>query len=129
MPLWKLLSSYFSFGLWMRSSARPKPTITTSTPSLFLISVVTGIEPPPPMKAASLPHSSVSAPWVFWNTGAGGVEGDRGAGAVLVELDRAVGREPAVDVLAEGGADLVRVLVEDQAEGDLRHAPAPGSPS
>ena len=38
MPLWKLASSYFSFGLWMRSSERLKPTITTSTPSLLRIS-------------------------------------------------------------------------------------------
>ena len=129
MPLWKLWRSYFSFGLWMRSSARPKPAITTSMPSLSLISVVTGIEPPPPTKAASLPHSSVSAPCVFWNTGPEVSKATARAGAVLVELHRAVGRQPRPDVLAERRADLVRVLVEHQPERDLRHAPAPGSPS
>jgi hypothetical protein len=65
MPLWKLRRSYFSFGLWMRSSERPKPVSTTSMRSFSLISVATGIEPPLPMKAASRPHSSVSAARVF----------------------------------------------------------------
>ncbi len=49
-----------------RGRSRPSPR---RCPSLSLISVVTGIDPPPPMNAAGLPHSSLSAPWVFWKTG------------------------------------------------------------
>ena len=48
-PLWKLVRSYFSFGLWMRSSPSAKPTRITSSPSLSLNSVLTGIDPPAPI--------------------------------------------------------------------------------
>src|ERR1043166_561321 len=61
MPLWKLLRSYFSFGEWMLSSSRPKPTSSESRPSVFLKSATTGIEAPEPYRTVSLPHSSVNA--------------------------------------------------------------------
>src|SRR5436190_8887016 len=61
MPLWKLLRSYFSFGEWMLSSSRPKPTSRLSRPSVRLKSATIGIEAPEPISNASLPHSSVSA--------------------------------------------------------------------
>jgi hypothetical protein len=48
-PLRKLSRSYFSFGLWMRSFARPKPTLMTSMPSFSLRSRLTGIDPPEPI--------------------------------------------------------------------------------
>ena len=70
MPWWKLASSYFSLGLWMRLSSSPKPARITSMPRTFLISTVTGMEPPPPMNVASLPHSSDSAFCAFAKAGA-----------------------------------------------------------
>ena len=36
IPLWKLRRSYFSFGLWMRSSSSAKPARITSMPSADL---------------------------------------------------------------------------------------------
>ena len=41
------------------------------------------------------------------------------AATVLAELDLGVGRQPIRHILAEGGANLVRVLSGDEAEGDL----------
>src|SRR5712664_969868 len=61
MPLWKLCRSYFSFGEWMLSSSRPKPTSTVSRPSVRLKSATIGIEAPEPIRTVSLPHSSVNA--------------------------------------------------------------------
>src|ERR1017187_7805862 len=61
MPLWKLFRSYFSFGEWMLSSSRPKPTSTVSRPRVRLKSATTGIDAPEPTSSASLPHSSVNA--------------------------------------------------------------------
>src|SRR6478609_10808065 len=52
MPLWKLLRSYFSFGEWMLSSSRPKPTSRESSPSVFLKSATIGIEAPEPIRTA-----------------------------------------------------------------------------
>ena len=48
MPLWKLFRSYFSFGEWMLSSSRPKPTITVSRPRVRLKSATIGIDAPEP---------------------------------------------------------------------------------
>src|SRR5215475_543940 len=61
MPLWNEVRSYFSLGEWMRSSSRPKPISRVSMPSMRLTSATIGIEAPDPMRAASRPHSSVSA--------------------------------------------------------------------
>ena len=78
------------------------------------------MEPPPPMKTAGFPHSARQR---LARLGEGRVvhrEADGAARAVLHELGPAIGRQPRLHVLAEGGADLVRVLVEDEAERDLR---------
>ena len=118
-PRRKLSSSYFSLGLWMRSSSSAKPASTTSMPSAFLSSCVTGIEPPPPMKKASRPHSAVSASRVLPKAGASIGKRIALPGAVLDELDRAVGSAGTPGEVAEGGADRVRILVEHQPERDL----------
>ena len=123
MPRRKLSSSYFSLGLWMRSSSSAKPARTTSMPSAFLSSWVTGIEPPPPMKTAA------RAPLVGQRLARLGEgrrvdrEADRAARAVLVKLHLAVGRQTRAHEIAERGADGVRVLVEHQAERDLGRGP------
>ena len=46
-------------------------------------------------------------------------EADGAARTVFDELDRAIGGQAGADMLAEGGADLVGVLVEHQPEGDF----------
>ena len=44
---------------------------------------------------------------------------------MLLEFDRAVGRQALAHEGAEGFADLVRVLLVDEAEGDLGEGLAP----
>ena len=45
-PCLKLLRLYFSFGEWMRSSSRPKPIRSESSPSMLWNWPTTGIDPP-----------------------------------------------------------------------------------
>ena len=119
MPRRKLSSSYFSLGLWMRSSSSAKPASTTSMPSAFFSSWVTGIEPPPPMKTASRPHSAVSASRVLPKAGASiGKRMALPAPCSMNSTLQSAGSARAHEV-AEGRADRVRVLVEHQAERDL----------
>ena len=119
MPPWKLDSSYFSFGEWMRSSSRPKPTISESIPSSRLKSPTTGIEPPPPTRAGSIPHSSVSAARAPARYGPS--KGSRVAPLPpwLVKVTRQSGGRWLVDEGPEIGADRFRILVADQPEGHL----------
>src|SRR5271165_1977780 len=60
-PLWKDVRSYFSFGEWILSSSRAKPTRRLSMRNSRLNAPTMGIEPPEPTSAAGLPHSASSA--------------------------------------------------------------------
>ncbi len=68
--------------------------------------------------AVSGPHSSARAA-AAWRRKAPSVgHRDGRAAAMLLEGHLGVGRQPVIDVLAEGRADLDRILLADKAEGD-----------
>ena len=61
VPFMKLGMSYFSFGLCIESSFRPKPISRLSMPRSRLKLVAIGMEPPQPMYTGSRPNSSFNA--------------------------------------------------------------------
>ena len=120
MPLWKQLRSNFSLGECTRSSSSAKPTSSESMPSTFLKSATMGIEPPAPTATALWPHSSASTLRALLSAGIVERQLQRRRQAEIAELDLAVGRQPRAHEGAEAVAHLLRVLLADQAERDLR---------
>jgi len=55
------VKEYFSFGEWMRSSSRAKPTISASMSRSRLNDPTDRDRPPQPVSAAGTPHSSAKA--------------------------------------------------------------------
>ena len=118
-PLWKEVSSYFSFGEWMRSSSSAE-----ADQQRFHAEI--GLEVADHRdRAATAGHDGRLRPLVRQRRlglaqerrVVGKLDGRRAA--MLVEVDRTVGRDARLDELPERGPDLLRILLVHEAERDL----------
>src|SRR6516225_10874971 len=60
-PFLQLSRLYFSFGAWIRSSSKAKPTSSACMPSLERNDSTIGMEPPQPTTTGARPHSASRA--------------------------------------------------------------------
>ena len=91
-----------------RSSSRPKPTRSVSSPSVRLKSPTTGIEPPEPMVTGlAAPFVLQARPCACRAPACRRDSCDRARALVLDELDRAIGRDARAHERLEGVADLL----------------------
>ena len=119
VPLWNDVRSYFSFGECTRSSSSAKPTAACPCRAACLKSPTIGIDPPEPTATAlraPFRGKRACAPCRAPDARAAARSRARRMGD---ELGHAIGRQALAHEAAEGRADLLRVLLADQAERDL----------
>ena len=88
-------------------------------PRIDLNCPTTGMEPPEPTSAGAFAPFGFERGARLAHRFTVESEMDGRTAAVLAELHLGIGRQPIRDILAEGGADLLRVLPGDEAERHL----------
>ena len=119
VPLWNEVRSYFSLGECTRSSSSAKPTISVSMPSTRLKSPTIGIEPPAPTVTALLAPFVGSAARALTSAGLSNGSWIAGEPPKLANSTLQSTGSRARTKARKRVADLLRVLVADQAERDL----------
>ena len=117
--MWKLVSSYFSFGEWILSDSSEKPIISESIFNWSLKAPTIGIDPPQPANhRLGAPFGGERAASPRQRLG-GKRQIDRRRGAVRDEPRLAIVGQARLHEGAESGDDRLRILLRDQPEREL----------